>query len=131
MPALVRLSERCIDLVLGRVLVQTFALMRVTQVFHKEDADFDFVKAKQNRLFVDAGKQIEARESTLLLANDTGVLSFLWLVSPFSPLVVTMDFDRKTGQAGVRALGRLEILQRAMGLQFPRQVDGPLLFKSF
>ena len=51
-PKLIRLSERCIDLMVTRVIMQTFAVMKVKEIFHKEDQGFDFVKARKGELFV-------------------------------------------------------------------------------
>ena len=92
-PKLIRLSERLTDKTLCKCLLQTFALMRWTEVFHKEDAGFDFVKAKQGTLVVNRRKQIIPTEPTLILANDTSVLGYLWLINQLSPLIVTMDYD--------------------------------------
>ena len=131
LPTLVRGVERLIDMVLVKVLMQAFALLRSNEVYHKEDIEFDFVKAKTKKLVVNRGKHINPNEPTLLIANDTCVLEYLWLYSAFSPLIATMDFDEKSGKAGLRALGRFEILQRACGINFPGRVNGDLLYKSF
>ena len=72
--------------------MQSFAMMRGVEEFHKDDANFDFVKAKQGKLIVDRSKHINANEPTLILANDTSVLGYLWLINKMSPLFVTMDF---------------------------------------
>merc|ERR1712060_38471 len=61
-PRLVRLGERLIDKVIVKCLMQTFALMRWTEVFHKEDKEFDFVKAKKGELVVDRKKHINGNE---------------------------------------------------------------------
>ena len=94
--------------------------MRCNELFHKDDAEFDFVKSKQGKLFVDRGKHIDGGKApTLLLANDTCVLQHLWLICAFSPLFCTMDFDEKTGKAGVRPIGAIEMIRRACGINFP------------
>ena len=54
--------------------------MRWTEVFHKEDTDFDFVKAKKGTLVVNRRLYIDAAANpTLIIANDTSVLQYLWL----------------------------------------------------
>ena len=67
----------------------------------------------------------------LIVANDTSLLEFLWLQVTFSPVFVVMDFDEKTKKAGLRPVGRLELIKRACGITFPARVDGGLLYKSF
>ena len=57
-PFIQRWVERLIDLIFIKVIMQTFALMRWQELFHKEDAEFDFVKSKTNKLFVDYAKHI-------------------------------------------------------------------------
>ena len=42
-----------------------------------------------------------------------------------------MDFDDKTNRAGLRPVGRFELIKRACGITFPAKVNGTLLFKSF
>lgn len=59
-PVVVRFVERLVDMVFVKVIMQTFALMRWQETFHKEDAEFDFVKAKTGKLFVDRSKHIKA-----------------------------------------------------------------------
>lgn len=76
-----------------KCLTQSFALMRWTELFHKEDAGYDFVKDKKGELYVNNRNYINKSEPTLILANDPGVLSYLWLCYQFSPLMVVMDFD--------------------------------------
>mmetsp|Transcript_35605 Transcript_35605/g.46858 ORF Transcript_35605/g.46858 Transcript_35605/m.46858 type:complete len:111 (-) Transcript_35605:569-901(-) len=94
LPVLLRFSERFIDLVLVKVVMQAFALMRWQELFHKDDAEFDFVKAKTGKLFVSRSKHIDAgSHPTLLLANDTGILEHLWLINAFSPLFCATDID--------------------------------------
>ena len=51
-PKLIRVSERITDLLVTRVIMQTFAMMQVKEIFHKEDQGFDFVKARKGELFV-------------------------------------------------------------------------------
>ena len=130
-PALIRFNERLIDMFLVKALMQAFALMQSNEVFHKEDSEFDFVKAKTGKLVVNRGKHISTADPTLLIANDTCVLEYLWLQGTFSPLFAVMDFDENTGKAGLRAIGRFEILQRACGINFPGRINGNLLYKSF
>lgn len=130
-PWLIRAAERLIDIVLTRIVLQTFAVMRHQELFHKDDAGFDFVKAKKGELFVHRSKFINAAEPTLLLANDTSVLQWLWLQVYYSPVYVVMDYDHKTGRAGLRGVGRMELVRRACGISFPAKVDGARLFKSF
>ena len=119
LPALIRLSERFTDKFVMKIILQAFAIMRWTEVFHKDDADFDFVKAKTNKLFVDKSKHIKASEPTLLIANDTSVLQHIWIVNQFSPVFVTMDLDKDSGKAGLRPLGGYEAMRRACGINFP------------
>ena len=72
-------------------------MTRRNEVFHKEDVEYDFVKAKTGKLIVYSSKHIKAKnEPTLLLANDTCVLEYLWLVTTFSPVFAVMDFDEKS-----------------------------------
>ena len=42
-----------------------------------------------------------------------------------------MDYDEKSGKAGLRPIGRFEILKRACGINFPARINGNLLSKSF
>ena len=105
--------------------------MRCKEVFHKEDQGFDFVKAKKGELFVYRSHHMSNSEPTLIVANDTSVLQYLWLQVTFSPVYVVMDFNDKTNKAGLRPVGRLELIKRACGITFPAKVDGGLLFKSF
>ena len=118
-PKLIRISERLIDRYLTRIVLQTFAVMRCTEVFHKDDSGFDFVKARKGELVVDRKKYIYPNEATLIIANDTSVLEFLWLQVSYSPVYVTMDYDVKSGKAGLRPIGRGELIHRACGINFP------------
>jgi len=92
LPKLIRICERLIDKTMLKCLMQSFAMMRGVEGFHKDDVSFDFVKAKQGKLVVDHRKHINANEPTLILANDTSVLGYLWLINRLSPLFVTIDF---------------------------------------
>ena len=130
-PVLIRFCERIIDLGLTRVILQTYAVMRCKEVFHKDDQGFDFVKAKKGELFVNRWQYMSNSEPMLIIANDTSLLEFLWLQVTFSPVYVVMDFDDKTNKTGLRPVGRLELIKRACGITFPARVDGGLLYKSF
>lgn len=52
LPFLIRLGERLIDKIMLKCLTQTFALMRWSETFHKDDEAFDFVKQKKGELIV-------------------------------------------------------------------------------
>ena len=118
-PLLIRLMERLIDLLVGYIIQQLFALMRRSETYHKEDANFDFIKSKKGLLSVSRGNHIKPMsEATLLLCNDTSVLEHVWLMTTFSPVLVVMDFDAE-GKAGLRCIGALERVTRACGISFP------------
>ena len=85
--------ERILDVIMLKCLTQTFALMRWTEVYHKDDANYDYVKDKKGQLVVTRRRHMNKNVPTLILSNDTGVLSYLWLCYTFSPLMVVMDFD--------------------------------------
>ena len=119
LPILIRFSERMIDKMFTEVMLQIFAVMRWTEVFHKDDTDFDFVKAKKGELFVNRRKYIDAgKDPTIIIANDTSVMEYIWLQSQFSPVFVTMDYGQDS-KAGLRAIGWTELVPRACGISFP------------
>ena len=91
----------------------------MTTTFHNKDAEFDFVKNKRGDLVVSARKHISSSQPNLILCNETCPIQFAYLEGSFAPLYATMDFDQKTGRAGVRAIGMFEIIGRACGLRFP------------
>ena len=78
-PKLIRISERLIDRFVTRIVLKTFAVMRAVEVYHKDDSGFDFVKARKGELVVDRKKYVNTNEATLIIANDTSVLEYLWL----------------------------------------------------
>ena len=49
----------------------------------------------------------------------------------FSPLIVVMDFDAKTGNAGLRPITWFENIGRAIGIRMPTTVAAGSTFKSF
>jgi hypothetical protein len=77
------------------------------------------IKQKKGELVVNATKHIVDSECTLIICNETGPSQFLYLMQMYSPLFVTMDFDDSTGKAGLRPIGRIELIGRAMGVVFP------------
>lgn len=126
--------ERLIDWTFCKILVQTFSLNRVAESFHREDASYDFVKQKTGKLVVDRSKHFTAQgsEPTLLIANDTCCLQFVWLWQVLSPVLVTMDYANDgSGKAGLRALGKFELISSAIGIKNPQQVPAASLHSSF
>ena len=80
LPGLIRFSERLLDKIFTEVLLQIFGVTRWTEVFHKDDTDYNYVKAKKNELFVNRKKYINpGADPTLIISNDTSVLQYIWL----------------------------------------------------
>ena len=46
LPFLIRLIERLIDKTLGHIIMQIFAINSRTEIYHKEDGRYDYIKAK-------------------------------------------------------------------------------------
>ena len=64
-------------------------------------------------------KHIRSHEPNLILCNETCPIQIAYLEGSFAPLYATMDFDEKSGKAGVRAIGMFEIIGRSCGITFP------------
>ena len=115
----------------GKLLLSTYASSKVKETFHQKDEEFNFIKQKKGELHVDARKHIRSKDLNILLCNETCIIQFVYLMTTYAPLFTTMDFDDKSGKAGIRALGMFEIVWRACGIKFPEKRPANELYPSF
>lgn len=124
-------STSCLSLQCRLTVLATFAASNPELTYHQSDESFNLIKQKRGELRVDKYKHVIDTDLNLIICNDTCAVQYIYLLTTYCPLFVTMDFDEATGKPGLRALGRFDLIKRAIGLVFPQRVRGNLLHQSF
>ncbi len=122
LPVLIRIFERLLNYLFGKMLLTVFSVNTVRTSYHPDHKDFDFIKNERGELRV---KDV-IRRGDVLLCNQVSLLDFIFLEMNYSPIFTAVCFDGK--RYGLRRIGMFELPFYAMGVKFPRTVsDGQLI----
>ena len=62
---------------------------------------------------------IRESDSTIIIANEASLIDYAYLASLCQPMFVAVDIIDEH-KLGLRAMGRFEIISRAMGIKLPQ-----------
>jgi len=119
LPVLVRILEKSIDSMCGKILVSVSSFNNVKEVYHKDDKEFDFIKSQKGEVTV------KVLPGDVYICNQTCFVDWMYLLQTISPIftkIVIVELANGETRTGLKALGALESIKYALGVRFPEIV---------